>query len=627
MVSDDARNILTAEAPAGVAPVAPLKKFKAETIGEGPNRHFQITYFGRKSQESIQLDKPTALHNWIQRGVIKEPPSFSMIAGEKGRVLGVFMEGAKILHDAPQACETLEETFNNLVPKASAEPTQATGRKTSTPAFATSATVTYIKVKRVGFSFKLVFDTTFTKDHEMTLDEGMKYLEDHNVLRPYILVKVSTHIKVHEQHADSYKDVPDGTIDLNVATEKQVEEFFNRFLPGSAAAGAGRKKRDPRVMEWVTEEDAPVFSVADDRGGHFILACHLGKTLKFDLALTAFNAKRAKTEVATVLPTANVSVTLPTIIVEDRCDPQAITSNEFTLGDIHAAQALAQGLNALVQRYAVWARDLVARADAATPPALGPAAGATPAAGAGGSPEPDPAAAGVAEPAPVPPPAPVPGAAPYPAPVPRSESDASDRSPVAPVAPAAVSVAPEFAPIVPPLPAAASPDPARNLSIEARFLKNVSLEAWSETNQRIFEALAAHLGIPPVTDEQGYRVLGLSESLDKTSPDFSGFVLSPSGSFVFFCWGEYARFGSEVCLHSAKESDLFEAHGPALLGVAVHLHDREEDVTWVVSEELGQKLEQGAGKRCRDHLGTFLRLVTPRELGMKSEFYEIIWPA
>jgi len=623
MVSDDARNVLTAEAPTGgapaalAAPAAPPKKFKAETIGEGQNRYFQITYFGRKSQESILLDKPTALHKWIQRGMIKEPPSFSMIFGEKARVLGVFMEGAKILHDSPEACEKLEEAFNNLVPKVSTEPAQATSKKTVTPAFATSATVAYIKVKRVGFSFKLVFDTTFTKDHEMTLDEGMKYLEDHNVLRPYILVKVSTHIKVHEQHADSYKDVPDGTIDLNVATEKQVEEFFNRFLPGASETGAGRKKRDPRVMEWVTEEDAPVFSVTDDRGGHFILACHIGKTLKFNLALTLFNAKRAGTEVATVLPTANVSVALPIITVEDRCDPRAITANEYTLGDIHSAQALAQGLNALVQRYALWARELMARADAAAPPAPVPAPGAAPAAGAGNPPEPGPAAAVVSEPAP------------SPAPLPAREPVASVPSSVAPVVPAAVSVAPEVAPIIPPIPAPPPlpPDPARNLSVEARFLKNESLEAWSQTHHLIFEALATHLGIRAVTDEQGYQVLGLSGVVDKTSADFSGFVLSPSGGFVFRCWGDYARFGSEVFLHSAKEPELFEAQGPALLGVAVHLHDREEDITFVISEELGQKLEKGAGKRYRDHLSTFLRLVTPRELGLKIESYEIIWPA
>jgi hypothetical protein len=617
MVSDDTTNVLSAEAPAGTAPATPPKKFKAETIGEGQNRHFQITYFGRKSQESILLDRPTALHKWVQRGLIKEPPSFSLIFGEKARVIGVFMEGAKILHDSPQACEILEESFINLTPKVSAEPAPSAGRKTMASTMATSATVTYIKVKRVGFSFKLVFDTTFTKDHEMTLEEGMKYLEDHNVLRPYVLVKVSTHLKVHEQHADSYKDVPDGTIDLNVATEKQVEEFFNRFLAGTSGAGGGRKKRDPRVMDWVTEEDAPVFSVADDRGGHFILACRIGKSLKFDLALTAFNAKRVKSEVAIVLPTVNVSVAFPLITIEDRCDPQAIKASEFTIRDVHSAQAFSEGLNALVQRYAQWAREIMSQAEVVAPPGLAPvpAPKMAPAEEVRGAPESVPAADPIGAPAP------------RSAPVPAPEPAASIPLPAAPPAP--VCVAPEPAAPEPPLvaPASPPPEPGRNLSVEARFLNNGRLEAWSQTNRHIFEALSTHLGIPALINEQGYQVLNLSEVTDKTSADFSGFVLGPSGGFVFRCWGEYARFGFEVFLHSAKEPDLFEAPGPALLGVAVHRRDQKEDITFVILEELGEKLEKGAGKKCRDQLGTFLRLVTPRELGLNLEGYEILWPA
>ena len=149
-----------------------------------------------------------------------------------------------------------------------------------------------------------MFDTTFTEDDEMSLEEGMKYLEDHNLLRPYALVKVSTHIKAREQHQDTYREVEDGSIDLNTANEKQVEEFFNRFLPVNVASGARRRKHDPRVAEWVTfEEPTPRFSVADDRGGHVILACRVGNTVKFDLALTPFNTQRLKADVASMAPT------------------------------------------------------------------------------------------------------------------------------------------------------------------------------------------------------------------------------------------------------------------------------------------------------------------------------------
>ena len=112
----------------------------------------------------------------------------------------------------------------------------------------------------------------------MHLDEAMKYLEDHNVLRPFVLVKVSTQIKVHEQHADSYKDVEDGSIDLNSSSEEDVEEFFNRFLPANRAAGGGRRKHDARIADWVKSKDGtPVFSFSEDLAGHLILVCRIGK--------------------------------------------------------------------------------------------------------------------------------------------------------------------------------------------------------------------------------------------------------------------------------------------------------------------------------------------------------------
>ena len=134
-------------------------------------------------------------------------------------------------------------------------------------------------------------------------------------------------------------------------------------------------------------------------------------------------------------------------------------------------------------------------------------------------------------------------------------------------------------------------------------------------NRAVFESLAGHFDLAASTDPSGFQVLALAEGgRDKTSPEFSGFVLGPSGCFIFSCWGEYVRFGAAVTIRCTGEPDLVELPGPALLGAAVHCSGERDDLVLLVSDTLSQKLGQAVGKRCRERLSSFVSLSRRRRV-------------